>query len=62
MKNLERIRVRKGMTQTELAEITGISRQTINGLENNPDKSCSSATMLKIAQALEVTIDELFFA
>ena len=61
MKNLERIRVRKGMTQTELAEKTGISRQTINSLENNPGKSCSSATMLKIAQALEVTIDELFF-
>lgn len=50
-----------GMTQEELAEKSGISRTTISALETDCQKSTSSKTLLKIASALDTTVEHIFF-
>jgi len=45
--------------QQDLAEMTGISRSTINALENNR-LFLSSPYALVIAEALECSLDELY--
>lgn len=49
------------MTQTELAVKSGVSRATISGLENGTLRATSSTTLLKLARALETTVDQIFF-
>ena len=49
------------MTQEELAEKSGVSRGTISGLENGTDRATSPKTLVKLAKALQKTIDALFF-
>lgn len=49
------------MSQEELSVKSGISRQTISSIENNPEKSVSTKTLEKIASALDTTIGKLFF-
>lgn len=49
------------MSQEELSAKSGISRQTISSIENNPEKSVSTRTLEKIASALDTTIGKLFF-
>ncbi len=57
---LKLARTKKDMTQKELAEKIGVSRQTINAIEKgeyNPTiKLC-----LKICWALDAQLDELFW-
>ena len=48
------------MSQEELSAKSGISRQTISSIENNPEKSVSTKTLEKIASALGTTIGNLF--
>lgn len=48
---------RQDMTQLRLAELTGVSRATISGIQNG--RSCSSSTAVKIAIALNVPIEKL---
>ncbi|HMR18781.1 MAG TPA: helix-turn-helix transcriptional regulator [Sphingobacterium sp.] len=60
MKNNIKInRLIKGYSQEQLANMVGVSRQTINALE-----ACkyvpSTVLSLKIARTLEKTIEELF--
>ena len=55
------IRISKEMTQEELAEKSGISRTTIHGLETGKITNTNTDTLLKIAAALGITIDGLFF-
>lgn len=59
---IKEIREAKSMTQEELAEKSGISRATISGLENGTERNTTSKTLVKIATALGVTIDQIFFA
>ena len=58
--NLKAARARKDMTQQDLANKIGVSRQTINAIEKgeyNPTiKLC-----LKICWALDTKLDELFW-
>ena len=54
-------RKQKKMTQKELAAKSGVSRATISGLENGTLRATSSTTLLKIAKALETTVDQIFF-
>lgn len=50
------------MSQEDLAEKSGISRQTISSIENTPGKNVSTKTLEKLASALGTTVGDLFFA
>lgn len=61
MKNRVReIREEKRLTQAELAEKSGISRQTIIAIENEENYSTTTTTLLKIANALETPVNLIF--
>lgn len=51
-----------GMTQTELSEKSGVTRTTIWKLENGDDEITTTKTLIKIAEALNVSVDKLFLA
>lgn len=60
MKNqIKEFRTQKGLLQQELADICGVSRQTVNAIENNKYNPTLELAF-KLAVALETTIDELF--
>ena len=59
---IKEVREEKNMTQEELAEKSGVSRGTISALENGSMRNTGSKTLLRIASALCVTIDRIFFA
>ena len=52
-------RTAKGWTQADLAIRVGVSRKTINTVENGIFVP-STVLALKLAQALEVSVEELF--
>ena len=58
---IREIREDRGMTQVELAEKSGVSRTTIYGLETGAEKITTTKTLNKLAHALGVSIDEIFF-
>lgn len=60
MKNLIREKRKKiKLSQNELAEKAGVTRQTINAIENNKyDPSLKLA--FKLASILQISVDELF--
>lgn len=52
-------RKRLNLSQAEVAQLTGVTRQTINAIENNKyDPSLSLA--FKLAHVLNTTVDQLF--
>ncbi len=56
---LEQLRAQKGLTQQELADLAGVSRQTIISLEReryNP----SLTLAFRLARLFGVTVEELF--
>ena len=59
--NIKKYREAKGMTQTELAEKAGCSRQFVNMLENSDEINVSSKMLVRLASALDRTVDELIF-
>ena len=59
---LKEFREAKGLTQEELADKANVSRTTIWSLETNPDVQTTTKTLVKIAEALESTVGEIFFA
>lgn len=58
---LRETREAKGMSQEELEKASGISRQTISSIENGKSTSVMSSTLISLARALGVTVDEIFF-
>lgn len=58
---VRQIREEKKMSQEELEKKSGISRQTISAIENNRAGEVKIGTLMAIANALETTIDSLFF-
>ena len=58
---IKEYREKMGLTQQELAEKASCSRQFINMLENSDDINVSTKTLLCIANALEVKVDDLIF-
>ena len=58
--NLKTIRVSKGLTQTKLAEISGVARTIINKLERGSKAVITSQTMIKLSTALETPIEDIF--
>ena len=59
---IRELRKKAGMTQAELAEKTGCSRQFINLLEGDEEMSIQSKRLIKIAEALGVSLNDLFLA
>lgn len=57
---MKNARTEKGISQTELAKMIGVSRQTINMIENG-DYNPTVALCLKICKALNKTLDDLFW-
>ena len=57
---IKEIRESLRMTQEELAEKSGVSRVTISAMENGVERNTTSKTLLSIARALGVTIDQIF--
>ena len=52
-------RAKKDLTQEQLADLVGVTRKTINTVENNKYIP-STYLALKLSQALEVSVEELF--
>lgn len=53
-------RLEKKLSQAELAKLIGVSRQTINMIENG-DYNPTITLCVKICKVLEKTLDELFW-
>ena len=58
---IKEFREEMNMTQEELSKRAGVSRTIISGLETGAIKVTTTATLLKIAEALGKTINEIFF-
>jgi putative transcriptional regulator len=52
-------RARRNLTQAELAELVGVSRKTINTVENGVFIP-STVLALRLARALRTTVEKLF--
>ncbi|MFW6232315.1 MAG: helix-turn-helix transcriptional regulator [Spirochaetota bacterium] len=48
-----------GLTQSQLADVVGVSRRTINTVENQVFVP-STVLALKLARALDCSVDDLF--
>ncbi len=59
LKNLKALRKQKGWTQERLARESNISYHTLIKLEQNGIKNPKIETVIKLADALEVSLDEL---
>ena len=57
---IKEYREKEDMTQEELSEKSGISRTTISNLENGKLESTTNTIMLKIAEALNCKIQDIF--
>ena len=57
---LKEARAEAGVTQAELADLVGVSRKTINTVENGVFVP-STLLALKLAAALSVGVEDLFF-
>lgn len=52
-------REKKNMTQEELSRASGVSRGTISALENGSSRATTTKTLMNIARALGISIEEL---
>ena len=60
MENVSRNRRKElGLSQEELAKKCGVSRQTVNAIENNKYDP-TLALAFSLAKELQLTVDELF--
>lgn len=57
--NIKKIRKSKGLTQEKLARLADISNNTLVKIEMGMAKEPTITTMTKIADALDVSIDEI---
>ncbi|MGV9006440.1 MAG: helix-turn-helix transcriptional regulator [Brevundimonas sp.] len=58
--HLKAARLAAGLTQADLADLAGVSRKTINTVENGVFVP-STTLALTLARALETTVEALFF-
>lgn len=57
---VKEIRVKKGLSQEELANKSNISRYLISKIENGEDVNLTKNTMISISKALEKSVVEVF--
>lgn len=60
LNRLKERRTELGFTQAELAEKVGVTRKTVNTIENNIFTP-SAMLAIKLAQALELSVEQLFW-
>ncbi|HEV7229020.1 helix-turn-helix transcriptional regulator [Brevundimonas sp.] len=58
--HLKEVRTAAGLTQAELAERAGVSRKTINTVENGVFVPSTTLALL-LARTLGVTVEDLFW-
>ena len=58
--NIRRLRAAAGLTGTEAAESAGISQGTWSDIERGKNTNPTQKTLARIAEALDVTLAELF--
>lgn len=58
---IEERRKAKGMTQEELSAASGVSRTIIASLESGARTHTTTKTLVRLAEALETTVDNIFF-
>ena len=59
-----RVRERRqslGLSQTELARRAGVVRQTVNKIENIGGYQVTTVVCLRLAQALDIDVADLFY-
>ena len=54
---LKEIRIEQGLSVPKLAEISGVPRRTIQDIEKRGD--CMVSTLMKLAKALDVSLEDL---
>ncbi|AQY50460.1 XRE family transcriptional regulator [Listeria weihenstephanensis FSL R9-0317] len=59
--NMKILRKQLGWSQSRLAEESGVSRRTINYIENYKIKNPKKETMRAISNALKADVEKLFF-
>jgi transcriptional regulator with XRE-family HTH domain len=57
--NIRKLRLKKGLSQEKLARLADISNATLVKIEAEVAKEPTITTVTKIADALDVSIDEL---
>lgn len=57
---IKELRNALGISQTELAESSQVSRTIISGLENGSVKVTTTDTLLKISKALKCKVTDIF--
>ena len=57
--NLKNLREKKGYTKMHLAKISGVSRKTIEVIENKDWRNTKLHTVERLANALNVSLKEL---
>ena len=60
MNKLREIRESKGMNITDLANASGITRQTIYRLENEENENINTKTLKALANALDAKVTDFF--
>ena len=60
VKNLKALRLERGVSQQQLADAVGVSRQTVNAIEKG-DYNPTINLCIAICRALGRTLDELFW-
>jgi len=57
--NVRKLRLKRGLSQEKLARLAGISNATLVKIEAGTAREPTITTVIKIAGALEVSIDDL---
>jgi len=62
---MHRLRVKeiaesKGISRTKLARLTEMQYDSINGIWQHPERDVSLSTLLKLARALKVEVEDLY--
>lgn len=58
IKNLKKLRINKGISQQQLADIIGVSQQSVNKYENHSSEP-EIAVLIKIANYFQTSVDYL---
>jgi len=58
-KNVKRLREAKGLSQEKLARLADVANNTLIKMETGENKNPTLETLKKVANALEVSVDDL---